>query len=475
MSHSRGRGAGRRWLRPSAAVFALLAAPAALAVDREARGEGASFTGLGDLPGGTFYSVANALSGDGSTVVGYSRSRSNASSFEAFVWTESSGMVGIGDLLSGDPKSQAKGVSFDGSVVVGYARRAGSGSTCFRWDANSGMVGLLDAQGGPQQGQANSISADGETIVGVRVVATGNESFRWTASEGVVGLGWLPAPNNIRDSFAFDVSSDGSAIAGSSYSFVGSSEPYRWTAETGLVGLGDVPGGFPYAIAYGISGDGETLVGPARLANLSDDEAYVWNTTTGFNFPDPQRGAEFGSHAQAVSADGSVVVGFADAGAMIWDAEHGLRQVQQVLEDEFHLDLAGWTLWFTSDVSEDGQTIAGFGMNPSGQTEAWIARLPRVATGVSALEVDSAPTLSLLSANPFTESIRMAVHAELEANDRPEVRVFDLSGRLRRRLLADGRGVVEWDSRDQDARVLESGIYFARSGDGPALKLIRRR
>ena len=39
-----------------------------------------SFQGLGDLPGGTFRSYANAVSDDGSTVVGYSNSASSSAS-----------------------------------------------------------------------------------------------------------------------------------------------------------------------------------------------------------------------------------------------------------------------------------------------------------------------------------------------------------------------------------------------------------
>ena len=76
----------------------------------------ANFQGLGDLPGGDFYSHAFDVSADGSTVVGWSRS---ASGYEAFRWTSASGMVGLGDLSGGNFYSEAYGVSADGSTVVG--------------------------------------------------------------------------------------------------------------------------------------------------------------------------------------------------------------------------------------------------------------------------------------------------------------------------------------------------------------------
>ena len=50
---------------------------------------------LGELAGGEFRSSANAVSADGSVVVGYSNS---AAGPEAFRWTQSDGMQGLGDL-----------------------------------------------------------------------------------------------------------------------------------------------------------------------------------------------------------------------------------------------------------------------------------------------------------------------------------------------------------------------------------------
>jgi hypothetical protein len=37
--------------------------------------------------------------------------------------------------------------------------------------------------------------------------------------------------------------------------------------------------------------------------------------------------------------------------------------------------LAGWTLTSANDISADGQFIVGSGINPNGNTEAWLARL----------------------------------------------------------------------------------------------------
>jgi uncharacterized membrane protein len=119
------------------------------------------------------------------------------------------------------------------------------------------------------------------------------------------------------------------------------SEAFRWTEAGGMVGLGDLPGG------------------------------------------------SFSSGAIAVSADGSVIVGssLTDIGseAFIWDATHGMRNLKSVLTAS-GLNLAGWTLTGAGGISADGFTIAGVGINPQGQTEAWratLARLPTSATSNS--------------------------------------------------------------------------------------------
>jgi len=81
-----------------------------------------------------------------------------------------------------------------------------------------------------------------------------------------------------------------------------------------------------------------------------------------------------------VSVDGTVVVGQAtnltsfEQQAMIWDPISGMRPLKEVLETQ--LDLTGWSLRRASAVSDDGRTIVGWGINPDGVTEGWIATIP---------------------------------------------------------------------------------------------------
>ncbi len=137
-------------------VLLLVAAPARTQADE--------FIDVGDLPGGSFFSIAKGVSADGSVVVGDS---SGVNGTEAFRWTQTGGMIGLGAFPGGVIfQSRANGVSADGSVIVGYGTNVDGNKEAFRWTQADGMVGLGDLLGGGFESQAYGVSADGSVIVG---------------------------------------------------------------------------------------------------------------------------------------------------------------------------------------------------------------------------------------------------------------------------------------------------------------------
>jgi probable HAF family extracellular repeat protein len=321
--------------------------------------------GLGDLPGGSFSSTATGVSADGSVVVGTGNSELGN---EAFRWDADSSMVGLGAV------SSASDVSADGSVVVGQW-----GSQAFRWTQSTGIVGLGDFPGGPFYSSASAVSGDGSVVVGrgARQICNRNgcsyffPAFRWTQSFGMV---------HVSIGAATDISADASVIVG------GVSEAARWTEAGGVETLGDLPGGPISSLAWGVSADGSVIVGQGN--SDAGAEAFRWTQSAGMVGLGILLGFDF-SRAQDVSADGSVVVGSVgvgtntNAGAFIWDAVHGMRNLRDVLVDDFGLgtSLAGWTLNRAEAISADGQFIVGNGINPNGNSEAWLARIPLARPG----------------------------------------------------------------------------------------------
>ncbi len=195
------------------------------------------FPGLGDLSGGTFsggiYSIADGVSGDGTTVVGFSSSTAAGVLTEAFRWTLGGGIIGIGDVAGGSFNSVGASASFNGSVIAGSGNSA-SGPEAFRWTSATGAVGIGDLSGGVFNSYSQNISADGTTVVGASNSDSGLEAFRWTLASGMVGLGDFAGGSF--SSEAIGVSGNGSVIVGYSNKASGD-EAFRWTSATGLVGL----------------------------------------------------------------------------------------------------------------------------------------------------------------------------------------------------------------------------------------------
>jgi len=331
----------------------------------------ASFMALGDLPGGNFRSNARGISSDGLVIVGTSISSLGN---EAFRWTEATGMIGLSDLSGGIFQSLARATSADGSIIVGYGTSSLStpNEEAMRWTETTSMIPLGDLPGDPFRGEAFSISADGSKIVGRSWIAGSDQrAFLWTETGGMVDLGMFPGESV---SEAYGISSDGSIIVGWGSSVSASKEAFRWTQSTGMVGLGGLTDGADSIVrsnsfAYNVSGDGSTIVGIAGVCN----KAFRWTKETGMVAI-----SGCGGKANAASYDGSIVVGhftsLGDTEAFIWDAVNRTRSLEKVLTDEFGIDLMGFKLKEACDISDDGSVIVGWGTNSRGCEEAWVVK-----------------------------------------------------------------------------------------------------
>ena len=306
-----------------------------------------SFTDLGTLGGN--YSYANAVSADGSVVVGQTQITGGQN--RAFRWT-SAGMVDLGTF--GGTFSYANAVSADGSVVVGLAQISGGQNRAFRW-TSAGMVDLGTFGGNYSSSQA--VSADGSVVVGGAEIAGGqSRAFRWT-SAGMVNLGTLGG----NYSYAYAVSADGSVVVGEAQIAGGQDRAFRWTSA-GMVDLGTFGGSNSYARS--VSADGSVVVGEAQIAG-GQNRAFRWTSAGMVNLG--TLGGNY-SYATAVSADGSVVVGQAQiAGGQ----SRAFRWTSAGMVD---LGTFGGSNSYANAVSADGSVVVGQADNASGQNRVFLYR-----------------------------------------------------------------------------------------------------
>ena len=107
-----------------------------------------------------------------------------------------------------------------------------------------------------------------------------------------------------------------------------------------------------------------------------------------------------GDSPEAVSADGSVIVGFSltpnGQEATIWRDGEGAELLHDVLVGVYDLDLTGWTLQRATGISDDASTIVGYGINPDGNTEGFVVKLPICQGDLNADGLVSSQDLSVL-------------------------------------------------------------------------------
>lgn len=347
------RGHSARWVADRhgratmSVVFGL--AIGALLVGGSASGAVISFQSLGTT------ARANAVSADGSTVVG-----------DGFVWRSGSGLGAL-------PFSRANGVSADGSIIVGR-----NGSRAVRWDGS--ILRDLDTFGWGEFSTANGVSGDGSVVVGNGAVSGDfpeTKGFRWTTSTGTESCGAGITGGLYEGWGAMAATHDGSIVVGNQGYH---SRAFRWTPAGGSVEL------FPdltYSTANDLSSDGSIIAATIAADTPSDRRAARLVLGSTAQLLGELSGGDF-SKASGISGDGSTIVGISGSSvgqrATLWAANSGPVSVGDLLTSAGVLGHSGWTLTEATAISTDGSTIVGQGINPSGFTESWMATIPAPAS-----------------------------------------------------------------------------------------------
>ena len=333
-----------------------------------------TITNLGVFSGGNF-SVANAISADGSTVTGNSNGNIGD---RAFRWTASGGLQNLGILSPTGPYSNGGALSADGSVVAGISAGSGNNNRAFRWTAATGMQSL-GVLGTGSASAANAISADGSVIAGFSYTSgfTNGRAFRWTAAGGMQDLGILSGSSGTN---AAAISADGSVIVGASD---GPNGAFRWTSTGGMQAMSEIPGGTGTE-ALGLSPDGSAATGDGYIDTLASAfRAFRWTAASGMQDLGVLSGG-LNSQGRAISADNSIIVGTSDstigARAFLWTRTFGMVDLNTYLSS-LGLDLTGWSLTQASGISADGSAIAGYG-EFNGATRAFlVSKIPAPLPG----------------------------------------------------------------------------------------------
>ena len=412
-----------------------------------------SLSEMGEVSPGYNWYDATGVSGNGQFVAGFGV---DMTGIRSFLMTPD-GLVDMG--MWGTDDTLARAVSNNG-VVVGDA--LGAGTRAFRWTKDTGYedLGRLEMFGVVDTAYAKSISNDGTRIVGssYRSAQHHFEGYVWVegATTGVAGNEQMHGLGTLvpgRDSAAARISGNGQWVAGEASLAGGQGHAVRWsladyeTASATILDLGTLGG--LYSSAYDVSDDGRVVVGYATNG-VSQTRAFRWveGSTGGAvgNLQMYDLGTLGGdeSSAYALSSDGSVVVGEAQAvdgiyEAFRWTEGTGMIRVSEWLAAN-GVDTGGMRLINARGISDDGNVVVGQ-MGPDNYADrAFIAR------------VDVEHGSGLMDVAEYTNSLLSGARVAQMGVD---LTFLPMNGSHHRPLMAQGRVADDsclWSVSDLAAR-----------------------
>lgn len=252
---------------------------------------------------------------------------------------------------------EVRAISADGSIVAGE----GVGGVPALW-TETGGIESFPLPTGYGLFNVSNISGDGTTMVGGVRIGSGltqrYEAFRWTSSGGYQALGRF-STSYIDWAYANDVSHDGTVVVGTNDTPDGR-RAFRWTQATGQVNLGTLgttnPYYDPFSEANAVSADGSITVGYVTTSADSYYKPFRWTLAGGFDvigLPPVTVGIPAGG-AGAISGDGVVLAGISqtsgDVTSWTWTEDSGFTAVPPG---------PSGTSALVSAVSFDGTTMVG--------------------------------------------------------------------------------------------------------------------
>lgn len=261
---------------------------------------GGGYQLLGELPGGTF-SVATGISADGTKIVGYGDATAGAQ--RAWIWTSGGGMVDLGDIGTGDV-ALAFGISPDGNTVVGQAVATPGflPYNVFTWTSGGGMVDRGQISG---NGQSTGTAINDAGFVAVAGSDPNDEAARWSAGGGYTTFGFIPGSDTM---YASAISADSTTVVGNSIGAL--TQAWKWVSGV-LTPLAFLPSGTD-SQATGVTANGSMVVGFSN--GVSNYKGVYWSGSAA-PVALPQLNPANRDYPQAVTPDGTTIVGYSTSGS----------------------------------------------------------------------------------------------------------------------------------------------------------------
>tara|TARA_B100000586_G_scaffold51571_1_gene34478 strand:+ start:1840 stop:4191 length:2352 start_codon:yes stop_codon:yes gene_type:complete len=291
---------------------------------------------------------------------------------QAVYWSDSTGVqvLGIGELW---------GISENNRIFAELENSDGNWEAALIENGESTFLGNIDDGNTCDAFYSHGlgISTDGSTGVGMGWINCGTSAFYWTDVNGIVELGQYQG-NSTK---AQAVSGDGQVIGG--WAQTSNRSSCLWDRDGNITLLGSLQDGNDYGEVHVITHDGSQVAGYCAGSTGNNVEGYIWTAAGGIT----GLGVPSNSAATNVSrvfdlSENNVAVGeylnqtpvFYQA--CIYTQETGeFVNLRNYLLDLGMEEIADWDLHRALCVSDDGNTIAGYGKDPSNNWTGWVIQV----------------------------------------------------------------------------------------------------
>ncbi len=369
----------------------------------------AQFWPLPILQPGDSVSFAYSISPDGKLVVGESFSAKISVHGEAAVWSYENGNwvvkgLGLPTTPPGAVNSPAARISADGKLIVGrssFGAPTNPPNNTYGWCwGSAGGFKILPMPPNSIVAQAVFTTEGGTTIAGFAspdvyyrlnsrpVVWRGSYNSGWAAASLDDGEGWALGADmtgNRIVGWSRPPDTDpsipgGQARSAALWSWGGGSWTKTW--------LGSLPADSGRGTVAMIAPRGHFATGYS--GTMEANRPVMWTLLPNGK---PTRVTDLGmlpkstlGLANAATANGRRVVGHCSRiengdflyEAFVWERGTGIRSLREILIAGGALGVEGWKNLAATGISDDGNTICGYGTDPSspdGHDMAWVARL----------------------------------------------------------------------------------------------------
>jgi len=222
-----------------------------------------------------------------------------------------------------------------------------------------------------------SISSDGLTGVGMGWRDCKTSAFYWTDEGGIINLGQY----NGESTKAQAVSGNGQLIGG--WAQTNNRATCLWYQDGTINLIGSLQANSDYGEVHAINNDGTQVVGYCSGSGGNQTEGFIWTEQGGMvGLGVPSNSASTNRSLAMDISENNVVVGqYLNTTPIFYKACIYTEETGEFVNLQEYLlalgmdEINGWDLQRALCVSNDGNTIAGYGKDPQNNWTGWIVKI----------------------------------------------------------------------------------------------------